>query len=85
MAHLFDTPEPISVESDSLGTPLSFRWEEKTHPVECVYDRWRIHTDWSKPDVVWFEFFKLTTESGRAVVIYHDFISGKWYIERPYD
>jgi hypothetical protein len=80
----FPTFRPISVECDALGTPLSFRWEGQTYIVDRIYSRYRVDKDWLKQRI-WREHFKLLTASGVFVVIYRDFLSGKWFIQRIYD
>jgi hypothetical protein len=82
--YLWIPGQPVSVECDTLGTPLSFRWEGQTYVVDRIYSRYRVDKDWLKHRI-WREHFKLMTESGIFVVIYRDFLSGKWFIQRIYD
>jgi hypothetical protein len=38
-------------------------------------DRWR----------VWREYFRLATRTGLLVVVYHDLLEDRWYLQRVYD
>jgi hypothetical protein len=51
-----------------------------------VCNRWRVHTRWWEPaEAVWREYLKVTTDSGFLCLIYHDLVSGGWFLSRIYD
>jgi hypothetical protein len=62
------------------------------HPVTRVSARWRVQTDWWRTAVA-REYWKLTlqrspaTRGGEELLceIYHDQLSGEWYLTRIYD
>jgi hypothetical protein len=34
---------------------------------------------------IWRKHYKVATKSGMLVVIYHDLVTGKWYLQQIYD
>jgi hypothetical protein len=84
MTHLWIPGQPITVKSDPLGSPLWFRWQGQRHGVERVCDRWRVDDDWWKGRV-WREYFKLATRRGLLVVVYRDFLTNRWFLQRAFD
>ncbi len=47
------------------------------HRVDKVFCYYRLR--------LWHEYFKLTTDTGLLVVVYHDLVDGTWYMQRLYD
>ena len=66
--------------------PDGFRWNGASHHVLEVCNRWRIHTRWWEPnEAIWREYWKVTTDKGLLCLIFHDFLTGRWYLQRVYD
>ncbi len=96
MTRLWANGEPIAVTADDAGLPLRFTWRRQTHEVTEIVQRWRLHTDWWRIPI-WRDHFKLTTETGLLVIIYHELAQGApqdaphgapnggWYLQRLYD
>jgi hypothetical protein len=84
MTRLWVPGQPIRVKADPLGGPVSFSWRGKRHPVERVCSRWRIDQAWWTRHI-WREYFKLTTKTGLLVIVYRDFVSGRWFLQKVYD
>ncbi|MCB0173633.1 MAG: hypothetical protein KDJ97_24150 [Anaerolineae bacterium] len=84
MTRLWPEGEIISVVSDPTYTPQSFTWQGRVHPVQQVAKRWRLDMDWWEQHI-WREYFKLTTATGLMVVIYYDWLTATWYLQRLYD
>jgi hypothetical protein len=84
VTYLWRRGDPIDVEMDSLHAPLSFVWRGRRHVVERVTGRWRLDGGWWRWRK-WREYFKVTTHSGLLVILYHDLVSGTWYLQRLYD
>jgi hypothetical protein len=84
MTRLWPKGQLISVVSDGDGTPRSFKWQGRTHPVTGIGKRWRVDTGWWRVRV-WREYFKLETGTGLLVIIYRDLLTGTWYLQRLYD
>jgi hypothetical protein len=75
---------PVEVSADPLGTPLRFTWAEQLHLVDQVARRWRLDEEWWYVRI-WREYFKLTTQTGLLVVLFHDLLTDQWYLQRLYD
>ena len=84
MTYFWPEGQPISTETDELGTPLCFTWQGQTHPVEGVTTRWRVDEEWWRGRI-WREYFRLYTTTGLLVVIFRDLLAGNWYLQRLYD
>lgn len=84
MTRLWSKGDAIQVWGQSEAAPERLKWREQTHPVAEVTRRWRVRMDWWH-EPVWREYFKLTTETGLLLIIYHDLLNGEWYVQRLYD
>jgi hypothetical protein len=84
MTRLWPEGELIAVVSDSSYTPQAFTWRGRTYGVQLIAKRWRLDVDWWQARV-WREYFKLTTPTGLLVIIYRDWLTGRWYLQRLYD
>ena len=70
--------------SDTDGTPCSFEWQGRPHPITGISKRWRVDNWWWRVRV-WREYFKLETGTGLLVIIYRDLLTDQWYLQRLYD
>ncbi len=84
MTQFWPEGQLIEVEADALWTPLRFTWESDVHPVERIHERWRVNEDWWTGPI-WREYFSLVTTTGLLVDLFHDLLTGKWYLQRMYD
>jgi hypothetical protein len=84
MTLLWPEGEPVTVQGDELGTPHSFSWRGGTHRVQGIAKRWRVDYGWWRRRI-WREYFKLHTDTGLLVILYHDLLGRKWYLQRLYD
>ncbi len=84
MTHLWLRGSPIRVRADPLGAPRSFTWQGRYHVVARITRRWRVDEQWWRGRV-WREYFKLATRSGLLVEVFHDLVSGGWFVQRLYD
>ena len=84
MSRLWPNGEPIHVTLDEAGAPCSFTWAGAAHSVERIANRWRVDEAWWTARV-WRDYFKLTTEAGWLVIVYHDLTNDFWYLQRVYD
>ena len=74
----------IAVVSDEAARPNHFAWQGRTHQVGAIARMWRVDFGWWGLRV-WRDYFKVTTDSGLLVVIYHDLLTGQWFLQRLYD
>ncbi len=84
MTRLWPQGQPIPVSDDADGRPHRFRWQGRTHQVEQITRQWRVDVDWWR-DRAWRAYFKLSTDTGLLVEIYHDLLTDQWYLQRLYD
>lgn len=84
MSRLWVMGLPIRVRADVLGAPLSFTWEGRRYQVAQITRRWRVDEKWWQRRI-WREYFKLATRGRMLVVIFHDLMSGQWFLQRVYD
>ena len=49
-----------------------------------IDNRWRVNQGWW---IVWEwrEYFRLTTNTGKLVIIFYDFVAKEWFLQRVYD
>lgn len=84
MTRLWPEGNPITVFTDHSEAPSRFDWRGQTHAAKEITRRWRVRLDWWR-EAVWRDYFKLTTQTGLLVVIYHDLQDDQWYLQRLYD
>lgn len=84
MSFFWPEGQLIIVTSDSTQTPQAFTWDNQTHPVAQIAKRWRYDGGWWQQRA-FRDYFKLTTETGLLVIIFLDWLSGQWYLQRLYD
>jgi hypothetical protein len=84
MTRLWPAGEPIQVECDSGGHPTAFTWQEREHIVQGIAKHWRVDEDWWQQHL-WRDYFKLYTDTGLLLIVYHDLLSGRWHLQRLYD
>lgn len=84
MTRLWPDGQAIDVEQDGQGAPIAFTWAQQTHHVAQLAQQWRVDVGWWRQRV-WRAYYKLSTDSGLLVVIYHELPDGDWYLQRLYD
>ena len=78
------TGERIRMEVDRAGMPRRFTWKGQRHSVQDIAKHWRVDFGWWKLHI-WRDYYKLTTQTGLLVVVYHDLLTGTWYFQQLYD
>lgn len=74
----------VRVRMDSTHAPVAFQWAGRWHTVVCQANRWRVDVSWWGQHAQ-REYFKLVTDSGLLVVVYHDLHTHDWWLQRLYD
>jgi hypothetical protein len=74
----------IAVTCDADGMPVRLTWGGAAHPVTAVIERWRVDAEWWRGRV-WRMYFRLTTDTGLLLEVYHDLLADGWFIQRVYD
>ena len=86
MTRLWAEGEAVQVELDQRGWPACFRWQGQLHPVQHIWQRWHVDTDWwADAGRVWREYIALTTQDGLLCVLYFDLTEQVWRLSRVYD
>ena len=74
----------VEAQVGSNDLPVRFTWEGQIHPVQHIANRWRVDVGWWRLRIC-RDYFKLTTSTGLLVTVYHDLVTGCWYLQRMYD
>lgn len=85
MTRVWRSGSPVSsVIETHAGTPRQFRWNGELYVTLQITNQWRIDTHWWRLPMR-RHYFKLLTDRGWVIVLYHDLESGSWYLSRLYD
>jgi hypothetical protein len=75
----------VQVEKNPRGQIDSFAWNDRTHTVEKVWQRWQVDSDWwTEQGRVHRDYHAVTTD-GFLCVLYFDFQDEQWYLSKLYD
>lgn len=84
-ARLLGEDERLTVEYDTDGRPLSFRWAGRIHKVARVCNRWRVRGEWWRGENGGREYIKLVTADDLLCLIARDLEGGASFLIRIYD
>lgn len=85
MTRLWPEGEAVDIWGEECK-PAGFLWQGRSHSIEKICNRWRVHTRWWEPGgVVWREYVKVATGTGLLCLIYRDLSAGGWFLARVYD
>ena len=73
-----NVPEPIRVEEDVSGFPVTIRGKRR-QAVVAIEDRWRIDDEWWRAESVARLYYNVLLASGQRLVLYKDLVDGDWY------
>ena len=71
-------PRPVTVRAGAGGAPLSVG----CHSVEAVAEDWVVEDRWWTGRPLRRRYFELVLVDGRNVVVFHDLVGGRWYLQR---
>lgn len=71
-------PEPAAVAADDRGVPVALG----PAPVDSVREEWVVEDRWWTGRPLRRRYFELVLSSGRNVVVFHDLIGGRWFMQR---
>ena len=83
-------PRPVTVELNADGVPTKV-WrskdngggqEENAAVIEAVLEMWRIDDEWWRQTISRL-YFETILEGGKRVVLFHDLITGNWFLQQP--
>ncbi|MBV7333776.1 hypothetical protein KFU94_37195 [Chloroflexi bacterium TSY] len=84
MTRLWLEGEPLAVQMDEAGIPVTFQWQGQQHRIQRIQQAWAIDTDWYDQRI-WRNYVAVTTTRGLLCVLYQDLASQGWYMSRLYD
>lgn len=84
MTRLWPDGVLVRVAESSDGVPGRLIWAGQSHKVTEITRRWRVKSDWWR-DAVWRDYFKLITDTGLLLILYHDLQTDEWFLQRLYD
>jgi hypothetical protein len=71
-------PRPVAVRAADDGVPLAVA----SAPVEAVREEWLIEDRWWTPRPLRRHYFELAMADGRALTVFRDPSSGRWFRQR---
>jgi hypothetical protein len=71
-------PRPANVRAGGGGRPVTV---DRT-PVEAVREDWVVEDRWWTGRPLRRRYFELVLDNGRNVVVFHDLIGGRWFVQR---
>lgn len=83
MSRLWHKPAKIVVIL-SQDIPYCFIWQSKQHQILLIAQQWRFDVGWWRVRL-WRDYYRVTTDTGLLVLIYHNLLSDTWFLERLYD
>ncbi|MEO1644103.1 MAG: hypothetical protein AAFR67_02870 [Chloroflexota bacterium] len=66
------------------GRLIAFHWHDREHGILLVTQHWRIDVAWWRVRM-WRDYYRLVTDSGYLVLVYHDLLHQRWYLQKLYD
>ena len=84
MTRLFQNPRQIIVKTNAQGEPVAIYRGGKGDKVVSVGRNWRVNENWWREEIS-REYFQIETTGGLVGEVYHDLLSGSWYLHRIYD
>jgi hypothetical protein len=84
MTRLWPAGERVAVVADEEGRPRTFTWQEQSYEVAEITRQWRVDVGWWRRRQ-WRAYYKLRSDSGLLLILYHDLDGGAWYVQRLYD
>jgi len=71
-------PRPVAVRAADDGAPR----EVAAAPVETVREEWLVEDRWWTPRPLRRHYFELAMTDGRALTVFRDPGTGRWYRQR---
>jgi hypothetical protein len=71
-------PEAVAVRTGPGGVPRALG----RAAVEAIREEWLVDDRWWIPERLQRRYFELALADGRAIVVFHCALSGRWYRQR---
>jgi hypothetical protein len=69
----------VIVEEDENGMPVAVAISRRRLAIEERVETWRIDDEWWRPRPVSRLYWRVVTEDGRTLDLYHDLAAGGWF------
>lgn len=81
-ARRFGPPRPLVVATDGAEQPRTFGWRGRTERVSSVVATWEDTVGWwREADATTHRrCYRVITASGLRAIVYHDLLTGDWYL-----
>jgi hypothetical protein len=71
-------PEPLQVEEDPHGLPLTLKTKKK-QAIVAIEDIWRLDDEWWRATPLARLYFTVMLVSGQRQVVFKDLVANRWY------
>lgn len=78
VAKRLGVPRPVKVRVGEGGRPLAV----DRIRVESLREDWVVEDRWWTGRAVHRRYFELVLDNGRNVVVFHDLVGGRWFVQR---
>jgi hypothetical protein len=72
------SPRPVRVRAGEGGTPAAVHGSS----VDAVLEEWVVEDHWWGRRPLGRRYFELVLADGRNAVVFHDFMTDRWYAQR---
>jgi len=73
-------PEPVAVEVDGGGFPVTLSLRRLPQASCMVEDAWRLDDEWWRMGIA-RRYFRVLITGGLRLVVYHDLVHNQWYAQ----
>lgn len=74
-------PRPIAVETGDDDLPWMVIVDGTRHVVRAILETWRIDDEWWR-DLISRRYVDAVLSNGRRIALFHDLVTGLWYMQR---
>ncbi len=71
-------PRPAAVRTGRGGRPIAVAGR----PVAAVRESWLVEDRWWTETPLRRRYWEVVTGDGRDLVVFHDLVGGRWYLQR---
>ena len=79
-----NAPRTVTVELDESSAPTAVGrlGGSAVGKIECINETWRIDDEWWRK-IISRVYFEVMIEGGKRMVLFHDLITGNWFMQQP--
>jgi len=80
MTHTLNRPQPARVRLDH-ARPDGMPSEVNGEAVDSLRESWLVEDRWWTAEPLRRRYWELVGERGRNLVVFHDLLSGRWFVQ----